>query len=236
MVRMLSLALAWVFASGMMFASTVHAQVVNGDNASTRAVVRDAAHADDSLSQAIEALSAANLQRYMDVVREARAAGKALPTAVTVDFDDETAPCSFFETVPLSRIHQGAFFWAPEQRGGAILDGCSNFGVSPRSGSNFLAFNRDSAYADGRTPSLPEMIAFGRPVLSVELALSSGFSAPQSIVLAAYSSGVIVDMQAVRTTNDWTLHLLTSADGRPIDAVVIVGRALTLVVDDVHAE
>jgi hypothetical protein len=221
-----------------MFGSTAaHAQIVNGADSSARAPAAGMTHtADSSLREAIEALSAENLRRYMELVREARAGGEALPAAATVDFDDQVAPCGFIDTVPLRGLQQGAFFHAPQTRGGAILDGCSNFGVLPRSGANFLAFNREVLYAGGVRAAPPELIVFTPAVESVELAVSSGSTAPQTVILVAIGSGAAVDAELVTTTNDWTLHRLSSSDGRAFDAVLLVGGPDTLVVDDVHAE
>jgi hypothetical protein len=85
-------------------------------------------------------------------------------------------------------------------------------------------------------PAPPELVVFATPAASVELAVSAGLFAPEVLVLAAIGSGAIVDTQMVTMTNDWTLPLLTSADGGGIDAVLLVAPSSVFVVDDIHAE
>jgi len=68
--------------------------------------------------------------------------GAALPaaaSAVTINFDDTTAPCNFNQQVPLTNEYagQGVTFSGSWE----VLNQCGNFAVSGHSSPNFLAYN-----------------------------------------------------------------------------------------------
>lgn len=91
-----------------------------------------------------------------------------------VTFDELGArPTNFISADPLRDELAGLRFSGPSALdGGAVLDQDSNFGISARSGRNFLAFNRVSfaTMANGGHPIDPETIEFlASPVSSVEI-------------------------------------------------------------------
>ncbi len=89
-----------------------------------------------------------------------------------INFDELSAPCLFFFTVALTDEYDplGVTFSGPGGfNGGAVLDECSNFGVTGYSPPNFLAFNSESDLADGGIPDGPETLTFTPPVDSVRI-------------------------------------------------------------------
>jgi hypothetical protein len=96
-----------------------------------------------------KALSPENVQAVMRLIKEEPAG----TTSVT-NFDDASAPCDFVDTPPLRGREQFAGFLAPKPDGGAILNGCSGFGIDPLSEPNFLAFDNESFYSGGGVPPL----------------------------------------------------------------------------------
>ncbi len=67
----------------------------------------------------------------------------ALPTtasAVTINFDDSSAPCLFSQTSPLTTTYSGSGVTF-SGGGWEVLDQCGGFGVSGHSSPNFLAWN-----------------------------------------------------------------------------------------------
>ena len=80
-----------------------------------------------------------------------------------VNFDDDTEPCFFINTTRVTDEFAafGVTFSGPGGNdGGAVLDECSNFGVSGHSSPNFLAFNSTFPLMDGGLPIGPETMTF----------------------------------------------------------------------------
>lgn len=110
--------------------------------------------------------------------------GIASAEAATINFDTDAngqsinAPPSFINTTRLTELYAplGVHFSGPGgNNGGAILDETGNFGVSARSGSNFLAFNRSATLSDGGVPRDPETINFDTLLNRVSIFAASGF-------------------------------------------------------------
>ena len=85
----------------------------------------------------------------------------------TINFDDLTAPCYFFQTEPLSNQYaaMGVTFSGPAPgQGAAVLGECGTFGVSGYSTPNILGFNTDVDY-----PQPPETVTFAQPIHTFEI-------------------------------------------------------------------
>ncbi|MHC4705643.1 MAG: hypothetical protein ACYS8I_00970 [Planctomycetota bacterium] len=138
------------------------------------------------------------------------------PGATVIDFDDVLAPCAFVDTVRLTEQYAplGVHFSGPGGNdGGAILDTCGNFGVSPVSGSNFLAFNRGSMLSDGGIPSDPETIIFDDLASEVSIYAAGGNGSGADFTMRAYNiDDVLVDSDTVVTVS-WALLSVSSAGG-----------------------
>lgn len=94
--------------------------------------------------------------------------------AAIVTFDEVgTQPKDFVNANPLRDEYAGLRFSGPGPLdGGAVLDVDANFGITARSGRNFLAFNRLSfvTMSNGGRPIDPETIEFlSSPVSSAEI-------------------------------------------------------------------
>ena len=122
-------------------------------------------------------------------------------------------------------------FYALETSGGAILDDCSNFGVSPLSAPNFLAFNNGSIHQTG-VPKLPQIIAFPGGVSTVTLSVSGGGNAGVPMAIVAIGPGGVQDVQILMTTSGWTSHSVSGT----INLIALVGNPPWLVVDNIDAQ
>ncbi len=116
----------------------------------------------------------------------------ARAAAVSIGFDDVTAPTGFASTAALRAEYAplGVTFSGPGALdGGAILDDSSNFGVAARSGANFLAFNRspDAVMAAGGFPLDPETLTFAAPLSAVSI-FASGGSEPTTFRMEAFTA------------------------------------------------
>jgi hypothetical protein len=81
-------------------------------------------------------------------------------------------PCNFLQTTALTNAYaaQGVTFAGPSApNGGAVLHQCAGFGMSARSGTNFLAFSPDGTLMDGGIAQGPETIQFASPVFNVSI-------------------------------------------------------------------
>ncbi|MDZ8226385.1 MULTISPECIES: PEP-CTERM sorting domain-containing protein [unclassified Nostoc] len=101
-----------------------------------------------------------------------------------IDFDTDAngnpidAPFLFSDTTALTNLYAplGVTFSGPFQlSGGSILNQGSNFGVNALSGSNFLAFNRDTTLSDGGLPTDPETISFADLISDFSIFAAGGF-------------------------------------------------------------
>lgn len=96
---------------------------------------------------------------------------------VFINFDDAEQPCNFLQTTALRDEYLGlgvAFSHNVERYGGAILDECSNFGVSGYSSPNFFAINCSAELADGGVPEGPATMNFSAAVSAVSVLVGSG--------------------------------------------------------------
>lgn len=138
-----------------------------------------------------------------------------LPGTILINFDDVGAPCTFGQTTRLSEQYAplGVHFYGPgENDGGAILNQCSNFGVSAASGVNFLAFNRDVLWLNGGVPKDPETILFDYLMTDVSIYVAGGYG-PSTFTMGAYNSAnILVDTDTI-TTTDWGPLSVSSAGG-----------------------
>jgi len=113
------------------------------------------------------------------------------------------------------------------KNGGAILDQCSNFGVTGQSAPNFLAFNAGAPMSDGGIPKLPELFVFLSPVSSVQMNAGVGFGTTGNVVIIAMDSagsfagfdviGVASALQTLTVTaSDIKLVILAATLSSPI--------------------
>ncbi len=151
--------------------------------------------------------------------------------ADTITFDELGAqPCGFPDTMPLSDEYaaRGVMFEGPAPgQGGAILDGCSGYGVAPRSGDDFLAFDIFGSYA-----TLPEIVRFEGGASHVECYATS----PQNgaFILTAYDdANNVVDSADVNLlAGTWSYIEVNGA----IDHVRMSSISFLLAVDDLSWE
>ncbi|MCX5638538.1 MAG: PEP-CTERM sorting domain-containing protein [Planctomycetota bacterium] len=138
-----------------------------------------------------------------------------LPGTTIINFDDVTAPCIFADTTPLSEQYDslGVHFHGPGGNdGGAILNQCSNFGISAASGANFLAFNRDVLWPNGGAANDPETILFDYLMTDVSIYAAGGYG-PDTFTMRAYDAAdVLVDTDTI-TTTAWGPLSVSWADG-----------------------
>lgn len=180
-----------------------------------------------------DALSPDSIAATLRLIKDQPRSG----TGGVTNFDDVSAPCVFIDTTPLLGVEQFAAFWAPSPNGGAILNGCSNFGVNPHSWPNFLAFNNMSSYSSG-IPKAPELIVVGRSKSSVSLWLSSGTDSTGGYLsypvgLIAIGSGGFKGLVIAITDYTWQQFTIT---GVGIEAIDVVGNPPILLVDDIESQ
>uniref|UniRef100_C6E906 Ice-binding protein C-terminal domain-containing protein n=1 Tax=Geobacter sp. (strain M21) TaxID=443144 RepID=C6E906_GEOSM len=129
-------------------------------------------------------------------------------SATTISFDDLSAPATFSGTYPLTDQYAslGVIFSGPVNGyGGAVLSQAGNFGVTPHSGSNFLAFNREGYAVD------PETLTFTSLVNSVSI-YAAGGQAYDNFIMRAFDSSR--NLLATDTVFTWGWDLLSvSATG-----------------------
>jgi hypothetical protein len=112
----------------------------------------------------------------------AGAANPAAAASVLVDFEGGTAPCGFSSTTALRTLASapGLGFGSAPSLGGGALDGgtvlgaCGAFGIAPRSGDSFLAFNRGGVYLGGGRAVDPERLTFEEGASRVSIWASGG--------------------------------------------------------------
>ena len=129
--------------------------------------------------------------------------------AVSINFDTDasgnasSAPGSFINTTPLTNLYSslGVNFSSSSgsNNGGAILDQSGGFGINARSGTKFLAFNRDIVYSNGGIATDPEILDFSTPISDISI-FSSGGSGNGVFQLQAFdSSNVLLGTSVVST-------------------------------------
>ena len=148
-----------------------------------------------------------------------------------IDFDDATEPCVFASTTALDAKYaaQGVDFDGPSALdGGAILDECSNFGVTGHSSPNFLAFNTGSILMSGGVPKGPETIRFAFPVKFVQIL--AGQSSAGTIKMEAFN-GAGISLGSTSITSASALAPMSiSATG--IRRVVVTFGGSLCILDD----
>src|SRR5688572_1344157 len=93
-------------------------------------------------------------------------AGAPLQAQVQIDFE-LAGPCSFFSSFPLRDQYASLgihFRGGLPLDGGAVLDTCGNFGIAPRSGVDFYAFNPSAMMGNGGIPRGPGEMIFDQRI------------------------------------------------------------------------
>lgn len=177
-----------------------------------------------------KALSPENVAALVRRVKEA----PSVPDGISgTNFDNVNAPCDFIGTLPLRGHDEGAGFIAPPPNGAAILNGCGNFGVDPRSPPNFLAFNALAAYNTEGVATLPELILVPPNKSSVSLWASGGSKPGFPFAVVAVNSGGVIGVLTTITSSDWVQLTLAASN---IAAIYLVGNPIQLVIDDITAQ
>ena len=147
-----------------------------------------------------------------------------------VNFDGAAAPCLFQDTTRLTALGGAAFSGTGgPTNGGAVLDACSNFGVTGYSAPNFLAFNCSTTMADGGIPKLPEIIRLPAASDAVSLSVGDAASAGKTLKIAGLGpQGIQVlsvtigsAMQTVRFTKPVKTIILLPGRSDPICTLVV---------------
>ena len=148
-----------------------------------------------------------------------------------VNFDDAPSTCSFSDTVATTNEYAafGVTFSGPGGNdGGAVLDECSNFGVTGYSSPNFLAFNTGASNSDGGVPQGPETMTFD-PLIN-SLTLNCGANAGGTVTLECFDGGgASLGSDTINVSS--VLSPLTVADSGIASCVVSFTAAL-MVCDD----
>lgn len=161
----------------------------------------------------------------------------SIPGQTVIDFDHDqsgaslSAPCLFVQTTPIREQYAllGVHFSGPDaSSGGAILDQCSNFGVSAASGTNFLAFNATATYTSVGTPASPETITFDSPVSAVSMLASGGFtSSPGQLTAFGMTNNLLAADSEILPQGSYVTLQVSSGAG--IRKVVLTGPSLFVV-------
>jgi hypothetical protein len=150
-----------------------------------------------------------------------------------IDFDP---PCVFSQTLPLQTYmhsNTNAYFLLGN---GAVLDECSNFGVTGQSPPNFLAWNDAAINWDGSVPALPALIYFPSVVPDFSANLGAGGGTTGTVYLIAYDAGFnIVDFDSASiTTNLQNLSVSATAIRAVVIAATYTSAEHWMVVDDLR--
>ena len=143
--------------------------------------------------------------------------------AVTINFDDITAPPAFINTSPLTTAYSflGVTFSGPSPgTGGAILNQQSSFGVNAQSGVNFLAFNRTAAYSNGNLATDPETLTFSTPINTFSIFASGG---GQSNSFQAQAFLGATPVTSATGSNTAASYVLLSLSASSFNRVVLSG-------------
>jgi hypothetical protein len=152
---------------------------------------------------------------------------------------DGIAPCFFSQTIPIPTTfysHFGFSIKGPNAKsGGAVLNECSNFGVTGYSSPNFLAFNCISTLATGGVPFLPETISFKPPVSGVSLKIGGGSTVGQSVRITPKGSKDVGFVDVILASAVTTVNFISTKSN--IKSVVITlppgSTACSFVIDDI---
>lgn len=149
-----------------------------------------------------------------------------------------TQPSAFAAVNPLAGEYPEAFFTGPgEGDGGAILHGSAGFGILPRSGEHFLAFNEQLPFsmANGGSPFGPETIIFQNSLMShVEIyaAGGAGDTGASFLMTAFDDNGDVVDTATVSAQGQWGLLSVDHAAGIRVVRLTRTGTDPHYVYDD----
>jgi hypothetical protein len=139
--------------------------------------------------------------------------------AATINFDIDafgspiTPPPNFLATVPLTTLYSpiGVTFSGPAALSGdAILNDLGAFGVSARSGTNFLAFNGDALYQSGGLASDPETVTFSTLMSNVSIWASGGGNSATFVMNAFDASNALVGSNTINPAASTYGQLLVS--------------------------
>ena len=174
-------------------------------------------------------------EEFSSVVVENPVSFTSIAGATLISFDDGFAPCLFRDTVRLTGKYAvlGVIFEGPGGNdGGAILNECSNFGVSGYSSPNFLAFNSHATLSDGGIPRTPETMHFSPAVSQVQVLAGSNSGAGQMLTMEAYNDiNVLVDSATITLSQAMTP---ISVSGIGITTVVVSTSTRAFVLDDLQ--
>lgn len=134
---------------------------------------------------------------------------------VVINFDTDAfgnpfaAPDESIETTRLEEFYAplGVHFWGPDgpngRDGGAIFDQDSNFGINPRSGRNFLGFNRLPfvTFMDGGKPRDPETITFD--TLATHVSIFAGAGIVLTFFMQGFDANGVLVASDTLTTQQW---------------------------------
>lgn len=150
----------------------------------------------------------------------------ALPaTAAVIDFDDDAAPMLFTDAMPLGAEYQhlGVTFSGASGVGGAILNQEAEVGFLARSGSNFLAFERDAGFGTD------ERISFATVQSAISL-FAATLDDKASFSLSAFDGlGNLLGSTSIAASRDWQ-ELTLAFSG--IRSVVVSSTAFGWSLDD----
>lgn len=144
---------------------------------------------------------------------------QAAVTVLDFDYGPSGEPCTFNETTPLREQYAGfgIHFRGPNATdGGAVVNTCGNWGVSPHSGERFIGFAPDGTLSNGGTPIGPETIRFDSLKSVVQIYVSqSGFAVGTAkFTMVARRGGKVVKTASVTTTtSDWARLRISAPRG-----------------------
>jgi len=150
-----------------------------------------------------------------------------------IDFDDAAAPCTHTLAVALRDEYAalGVHFSssAGPNDGGAILDECSNYGVTGFSAPNFLAFNSNNTMSDGGVPRTPEVITFDHAVTDFQINAGVGGVSGAVTIEARNSQDAVVGTDSINLASGMQT---LSVSGNDICAVIVTSTAFAFALDD----
>ncbi len=158
-------------------------------------------------------------------------------SATLIDFEGTGAPPGFKLTIALRDLYAdlGVNFDGPGPLdGGAILNECGNFGVDAFSGTDFLAFNRNSMLMDGGIPRDPEEILFDDLQASVSIYAAGGVWEGATFRMDAYDQlNQLVDTDTVGG-GDWSQLLVSHPGGIARVVLTEIANVQAFVYDDLE--
>jgi hypothetical protein len=153
-----------------------------------------------------------------------------------IDFDEEQAPTSFMDAVPLRREYIGDGFrsysstFSNTTDGAAVLDASSGIAVTGYSAPNFLALDGQAFMSNGGTPKLPVYLEFFPPVKYVRFLVGDPDGATVT-VKASYFGGPPVHQVEVEAEAAMKPVEIT---GDQLTFIEITSTDTDLVIDDLE--